>query len=298
MKTPRILNLLLAGTFALTAAFSFGGASAAIPCNELDVIEPDPNMVIPMIYIELPVTLEAALSRGMVADRTDATVAENGAAYNAAENQFRCLGYGQDDVFAGNSTPEQRVSMFAVPQLTSETGYISNEYLFVERLGKPLLLNDGRYLVDFGVITDNGQYLIGELVFVEVDGELYLDGSAIHETVQLNEESITIEISQRFTREVKRVAVTEGDLVHFENLEEDASAKIFITSSDGETVFEGSAMGNMLVGGEDRDQFVVHNLEPGEYTVTIRFDGDGVTYRITLDVSGASDATPVASPVS
>lgn len=263
------------------------------------MIEPPENMAVPMIFIQLPVTLEAALARGIEADRTDSTPAENAdSIVSAARNQFRCLGYGDSVAFATNSTPQQRVNMWAVPQVDSETTYIEIEGFYLEHLGEPLELADGRFLVDFGGIVDGKTYLTGELVFIENEGELYLDGSTIRESVELNEELVVVKIGLISTREIRLVPVRQGDVVFFENQEKEASATIVITSADGETVFEGSAMATDMVGGEDNPMFVFNGLEPGDYLATITFDQDDITYTVTLIVQPDAEATPVASPAS
>lgn len=291
---------LLAAVFAISAALPLASTSAAIPCGTLPMIEPDPNMAVPMIYIELPVTLEAALTRGMEADRTGSTSAEDqaDAIISAAKNQFRCLGYGDSVAFATNSTPQQRVSMWAVPQVDAETTYIAIEGFYLEHLEEPIVLADGRYLVDFGGIVDGKTYLSGELVFVETDGELYLDGAAIGESVELNEEPVVVSIGLISTREVRLVPVRQGDVVTFENQEEEASATIVITDADGKTVFNGYAMATTMVGGEDNATYVINGLEPGEYTATVTFDKDNITYSVTLIVQPDAGATPVATPAS
>lgn len=299
MRTTFVKPLLVA-MFAVSAALPLASTSAAIPCGTMPMIEPDPNMPVPMIYIELPVTLEAALVRGMDADRTDATPAEDNAdaIISAARNQFRCLGYGDSVAFATNSTPQQRVNMWAVPQVDPEATYIAIESFYLERLGVPMVLADGRYLIDFGGIVDGNKYLTGELVFVEIDGELYLDGSSIRESVELNKERVVIKIGLISTREVKLIPVVQGDVVVFENQEEEASATIVITNADGETVFDGFAMATTMVGGEDNATNVINDLEPGEYVATITFDKDAITYTVTLIVQPDAGATPVASPAS
>lgn len=299
MKPFRSLRTLFASAFLLITALPVMSASAAIPCNELPLIEADPNMAIPMIYIELPVSVEAAFSRGQPADRADSSPLDNqgrSSVVSAAENQFRCLGYQVDWIFSGNSTPQQRVSMFAVPNIDEGTTYIALDSLYLERLGDPIQLADGRYLIDFGIIVDGDQYLLGEMVYLETEDGLYLDGTTIHDSAQLNEEPVVIELSLNTTREVKMVDVAQGDKVVFENTEDEASANITIVGPDGEIIFEGDSMGTGLVGGEDRPIFAAHNLVPGEYIATITFDKDGVTYNVTLMVSEAAPATPVATP--
>lgn len=298
MRT-KFVRPLLTAMFAISAALPLASTSAAIPCGTLPMIEPPENMAIPMIFIQLPVTLEAALARGMEADRTDSTPAENAdSIVSAARNQFRCLGYGDSVAFATNSTPQQRVNMWAVPQVDSETTYIEIEGFYLEHLGEPLELADGRFLVDFGGIVDGKTYLTGELVFIENEGELYLDGSTIRESVELNEELVVVKIGLISTREIRLVPVRQGDVVYFENQEKEASATIVITSADGETVFEGSAMATDMVGGEDNPMFVINGLEPGDYLATITFDQDDITYTVTLIVQPDAEATPVASPAS
>lgn len=298
MRT-KFVRPLLTAMFAISAALPLASTSAAIPCGTLPMIEPPENMAVPMIFIQLPVTLEAALARGIEADRTDSTPAENAdSIVSAARNQFRCLGYGDSVVFATNSTPQQRVNMWAVPQVDSETTYIEIEGFYLEHLGEPLELADGRFLVDFGGIVDGKTYLTGELVFIENEGELYLDGSTIRESVELKDELVVVKIGLISTREIRLVPVRQGDVVYFENQEKEASATIVITSADGETVFEGSAMATDMVGGEDNPMFVINGLEPGDYLATITFDQDDITYTVTLIVQPDAEATPVASPAS
>ncbi len=300
MKLATILRTAFVAMFAISAMLPGMNASAAIPCLELPEIEPDPDMPVPMIYIELPVTVEGALGRGQAADRSGATELEDDVAANvvmAAENQFRCLGYNDDVTFIRNSTPQQRVHMFARPAVEADIEqYITLDSLYLERLGEPIGLADGRFLIDFGIIVDGDQYLSGELVFSEEADGLYLDGSALESEVEFLDEPVTVELSTQFTREVKIITVANGDRVVFDNVEEEANAAIVIVDADGETVFQGSAMGTRLVGGENRNIFVVHDLAPGEYQVTVTYFPDDVTYGATLVVEENDAATPVASP--
>lgn len=299
LRLPLFRTIFVA-MLAMAAALPSMSGSAAIPCQDLPVIEPDPNMPVPMIYIELPVTVEAAFSRGQAVDREGSTEPEEGLGHvlGAAENQFRCLNYGNDLAFAGNSTPQQRVNMWAVPAIDAEETYIDVDSVFMEQFGTPIQLEDGRFLIDFGIIVNQSQYLTGEMVFSEEEDGLYLDSTFITDSMELNNPPITIELSPRFTREVKIVNVTNGDWIVFANQEEESSADIVIEDAEGSVIFEGDAMGHMLVGGESRNAFVVHDMEPGEYKLTITFSEDGVTYNQTLVVSDGDTATPAASPES
>lgn len=302
MKSFPFFRTLFVALFAATAAMPAMSASAAIPCQELPVIEADPMMPVPMIYIELPVSVEGALTRGGEADRTNATEVEDGSAAGvimAAENQFLCLGYGQDIVFVGNSTPQQRVNMFARPNIEAEVEkYIEVQGIYVVQIGTPLALEDGRFLVDYAIMVDGTQFLAGEMVFVNEDAGYYLDGSTVVDRADLNPESIDVELSTVFTREVKIIEAANGDKVVFENTEDKTSATIVITNADGEPVFEGFAPALQLVGGTPSNVFIVHNLEPGEYQVTVVFDQDDVTFGATIVVSEDAGATPEASPES
>lgn len=299
MKVFPGFRWLLAVFLAALAALPVGTASAAIPCIELPVIEADPNMPVPLIYIELPVSVEGAFSRGMAADRTTTTEIEDDIASSvamAAENQLRCLGYGMDTVFLGNSTPEQRVLMFARPNIEADVEqYIQLDSLYVADLGDPIGLEDGRFLIDFKIIVDGTDYLQGEMIFVAVEGDYYLDSSALTSDVEFLAEPTVVELSTTFTREVKIIEVTNGDMVVFDNQEDEASATIVITDESGETIFEGFAGGTMLVGGENSNIFVVHDLKPGEYQVNVTFSPDDIKYGATIVVAEGS-ATPVASP--
>lgn len=264
------------------------------------MIEADPTMPVPMIYIELPVSVEGALARGQEADRTEAEPAEDRVAADvtlAAENQFRCLGYGNDVIFVGNSTPQQRVSMFARPNIEADVEqYIKLDTLHVLSLGDVLALDDDRYLLDFEILVDGDQYLSGELVFAEVDGGFYLDSSTIAQTVEMNDEHVVVELSTRFTREVKIIEVKNGDVVVFDNVDEEASADIVVTDANGETVFEGHDKATLMVGGEDSNILAIHNMESGEYQVSVTFTPGDIQYGATLVVSEDGIATPVASP--
>lgn len=302
MKSMKLIGSFLAAMLTAVTVMPAMHTSAAIPCQELPVIEADPMMPVPMIFIELPVTLEAALSRGGEADRTNASeISEDDAAgiTLAAKNQFRCLDYGMDTAFVGNSTPQQRVLMFARPDIEAEIEqYIAVDSLYLVQLDEPIGLEDGRFLIDFGVIVDGNTFLTGELVFTSEDDGYYLDGAAVAEPVELNDEPVTVELSTRFTREVKVINATNGDTVVFDNTEEENSANIVITDGDGATIFEGFAGGTHLVGGENSNIFVVHNIEPGEYQVTVTFSPDDVTYGATLVIQDSDSATPEASPES
>lgn len=293
------LRTILVAILAVAAAMPGNTTTAAIACQELPVIEAPPDMMMPMIYLELPRTVEDLFARGLPADRENAAGPEADKAddvIQAAENQFRCLGYEHDVAFAGNSTPGMRAHMFALPDVDPEADYVSLESLYLEQLGEPVELEDGRFLIDFGVVVDGSQYLIGEMIFLEQDGELYLDFGALHKAIELNEDPITIEIGEAFTREVKIVEVENGDLIVFENQEDEASADITVIDADGETTFEGFAMANTMVGGEDTNVFVVHDFERGEYTVTITFSPSEIEYNITLVVGANNMATPSATP--
>lgn len=300
MKKFPFIRTLLVAMFAASAALPTMMASAAIPCQELPVIEADPNMPVPMIYIELPVTVEAAFARGVEADRSNATELDEETSSSvtmAAENQFRCLGYGMDVAFVGNSTPNQRVLMFARPDVEPEIGqYIQLDSLYVAELDEPVGLADGRFLVDFAIIVDGDQYLSGEFVFAEIDGEYYLDSSFLPSDVEFLAEPTVVELSKTFTREVKIIEVSNGDQIRFNNVEDEDSAEIVITNTDGETIFEGFAPAVQMVGGEPTHIFVVHDVEPGEYQLEVTFSPDDVKYGATIVVSEGDAATPVASP--
>ena len=302
MKKPAFLRTFLVAMFAASAALPAMTTSAAIPCGELPLIEADPMMPVPMIYIELPVSVQAALVRGGEADRANTTEPEEDVASGvtmAAENQFRCLGYGMDTAFVGNSTPQQRVNMFARPNIEAEVEqYIEVDSLYLVELGDPIALEDGRFLIDFSAIVDGDQYLYGELVFAATDGEYYLDGSAVNIEPATLSDPIVVELSTTFTREVKMISAINGDQIVFQNTEEEESASIVIANADGETVFEGHAGGTTLVGGEDKNIFVVYDLEPGEYQVAVTFSPSEVVYGATLIVGADDGATPVASPES
>lgn len=302
MKKFPVFRTLLVAMFAAAAAIPAMSASAAIPCMQLPVIEADPNMPVPMIYIELPVSVEGALARGGEADREGATEPSEDVANGvtmAAENQFRCLGYGMDVAFIGNSTPQQRVNMFARPNIESEVEqYIQVDWLYVVDLGDPIELADGRFLIDFTIIVDVDQYLQGELIFAAIDEGYYLDGSALTSDVEFLAEQTVVELSTTFTREVKIINVTNGDQLVFRNMEEEASASIVITDAGGEKIFEGHAGGQFLVGSENVNIFVVHDLEPGEYEILVTYSPEDVKYSVTLVVGEGDDATPVASPES
>lgn len=300
MKKFPFFRTLLVAMFAASAAIPAMSASAAIPCQELPVIEADPSMPVPMIYIELPVSVEGALTRGGEADRAGATGVDEDVASGvtmAAENQFRCLGYGMDVAFVGNSTPQQRVHMFARPNIEAEVEqYIKLDSLYVVELSAPIGLADGRFLIDFAIIVDGDRYLQGELVFVAADEGYYLDGSALPSDVEFLAEPTVVELSKTFTREVKIINVSNGDQIVFDNVEDEDSATIVISDADGETIFEGFAPAVQMVGGEPTHIFVVHDLEPGEYQVDVTFSPDDVKYGATIVVSDDASATPVASP--
>lgn len=299
---PSYFRTLLVTIVTATVAAPALSVSAAIPCQELPVIEADPNMPIPMIYIELPVTLEAAFERrGWIEDERASELAEDDASgvTSAAENQFRCLGYGMDIAFLGNSTPEQRVIMVARPDIEPDIEkYIEVDSLYTAYLGDPVGLEDGRVLIDFAIIVNGDHYLQGELVFTEFDDMYYLDASRLSGDVVVLAEPTVVELSTTFTREVKIINVTDGDKVVFDNQEQEASAKIVITSTDGDTIFEGFAGGTTLIGGENSNIFVVHGLEPGDYQIEVTFSPDDVKFSATLVVGDGDDATPVASPES
>lgn len=300
MKEFPFVRTLLVAMFAASAAIPAMSASAAIPCLELPVIEADPTMPVPMIYIELPVSVEGALTRGGEADRAGATGLDEGVASGvtmAAENQFRCLGYGMDVEFVGNSTPQQRVHMFARPNIEAEVEqYIQLKSLYVVDLSAPIGLADGRFLIDFAIIVDGEQYLQGELVFVATDDGYYLDGSSLPNDVEFLAEPTVVELSKTFTREVKIIEVSNGDQIRFNNVEDEDSAEIVITNTDGETIFEGFAPAVQMVGGEPTHIFVVQDVEPGEYQLEVTFSPDDVKYGATIVVSEGDAATPVASP--
>ena len=300
MKTFPMFRTLLVAMFAAAAAIPAISASAAIPCMELPVIEADPNMPVPMIYIELPVSVESAFARGVPAEREGATEPGEdvaGGVVLAAENQFRCLGYGMDVAFIGNSTPGQRVLMFARPNIEAEVEqYIQLDSLYLVELDDPIELTDGRFLIDFAIIDDGDQYLQGELIFAAVDEGFYLDGSTLASDVEFLAEPTVVELSKTFTREVKIINVTHGDMVVFDNQEDEASAEIAITDANGDIVFEGFAGGSTMVGGEDTNILVVYDLEPGEYQVDVTFSPDDIVYTATLVVSDNDAATPIATP--
>lgn len=281
------IKILVVAMVAASFIMPTGDVSAAIPCGELPVIEADPNMPIPLIYIQLPVSVEEAFSRGQESDRehtAELTEDENHSVTEAAENQFRCLGYGNFEAFANNATPHMRVQAFALSIIDTDTEYIALESMRLISLGEPIGLADGRFLIDFAVVVDSNQYLAGEMVFLDQNASLYLDSTHLTDSTELSGDVITLDLAENFTREIKIVEVSEGDLVVFNNTETTTGISISIAAADGTVVFEGFQKDTDAFTGGSRNTFVVHDLEDGQYIATIIFELSGIKYDVTLVV--------------
>lgn len=269
---------------------------AAIPCNELDVIPAPPDMVIPMIYIELPVDPSMMFGRSTEADRNTAHPAsaeDTASARSSAINTVRCLNYGSSDVVLGNSTPEFRVMSTGVKDPVRSEAYVDIDSAHLVQYGDVIELEDGRLLIDYTAIINGERFFDGEMVFIEENGELYLDSAFLRDEVEIGTWH-DVQVSERFTREVKIVEMANGDAIAFDNQSEESMADIVITNPDGETIFEGNAMAVGMVGGETQNIFVAHDLEPGDYTATVTFQERDVTMSITIHV-GESNSTPEAA---
>lgn len=272
--------------------------SAAIPCGELPVIPAPAYMVTTMIYIELPIDASTFLGPAQPVDREDATAAsesDTGSAEMAAINQLRCLNYGMSSAAMGNSTPEFRVMTTNVKDPVEGEDYVDITSAHLVQYGDVRALADGRILIDYSAIINGERYFEGEMVFVENDGNLYLDSAALTEDMELGE-SHEIEISEKFTRETKVVEMNGGDTLRFTNVSEESHAEITIVDPSGDTIFVGNAMPQMMAGGETQNVFVAHNPVPGVYTVTIRFMESDVTMTVLIMVPGSPPATTVATP--
>jgi hypothetical protein len=263
-----------------------GQAVAAIPCEELPVIRAPRELTSSDNPPQLPLSVADVLSGDEAADRTGAETANNTEQSRlemAAENQFRCLEYGNSADFLGNSTPYYRLDATGHPNVERDTDYIAATAVQVSRFDTALALDRGRFLIDFVAVINGESSVEGEIVFVELDGWLYLDGSHLN-TDMATGTTHEVLITDRPLRQPYVVNVVNGDTVIFNSTSDDSSASIIITNTDGETVFEGFAGGTGLVGGSDENVFVALNMEPGNYTATISmFPGDAVS-TITLRI--------------
>lgn len=287
-------------TFALATLLPSSTTMAAIPCHEQDVIPPPPNMVVPMIYIELPISPSSLLGRAQPVDRASAVPASEsqaGAAQLSTVNLFRCLNYSTSDIVFGNSTPEFRVQTTARPEVESGVAYVDAESAHLVQYGDAYQLEDGRILIDYTAIIDEQTFFDGELVFIEKDDELYLDQAALRDETELGEQH-EIQISERFTREVKIVEMTNGDSLTFDNQSEESMANIHITNANGETIFEGNSMAVGMVGGETQDIFVAHDLAPGDYTATVTFEGSDIKMNVIIHIAESNSTPEAATPAS
>lgn len=286
MRWSRFSRSVLIAVFAATPLFAGSGVSAAIPCEPLVVISAPTNMPIPMIYIELPLKVTDVFARGQAADRTSATPAsqaDQSFVESAVMNQIRCLTYGNSVAFMGNATPSYRVLTTARPNPEADLTYIEDQTVHLIQFGDSLQLEDGRFLIDFSAIVDGETFIGGEMVFVQHGKYLYLDGSALRAIEEIGTIH-TVQVSERFTREIQIVRIEPGDAVTFENTSEESTARIAITDPDGETVFSGSAMGESMVGGENENVFVAHDLAPGDYVATISYFETDVELSITIQI--------------
>ena len=287
-------HLALAATLALATLLS-GTASAAIPCGPNPLLPTPPDQVMPLIYRELPIPIADLLRGSQPVDRAAtpevgtpaATPAANdgSGAVTAAQNLFRCVGYGDSVAFLYGTTPQFRALRVSIGDPVDGTEYISvGDGLYVVEIGDAESLPDGRSAVDFAAIVDGDNYIAGELIFAEDDGFSYLDDSFLTTETELNGETTEVVINEVFTREVKIYDVTEGDRIVWRN-EAESAAIISVTTADGEEIFSGHVLGDGMVGGENKNVLPIVNLEPGEYTVHIAFEGSGVASTATIVVA-------------
>ena len=298
MQFTRFRRTAMIGTLALASLLPAASSMAAIPCQELDVIPAPDDLVVPMIYIELPISPEVLLGSSRAADRTNAKPADPdsaGSAQTALQNQLRCLNYGMGEAVMGNGTPEFRVATTARPDIENVDQYIDVSRAHLVQYGDAFNLDDGRVLIEYTAIINGDTFLVGEMVFVDNDSELYLDQASLSDAIQLGEQH-EIQISEKFTREVKIVEMTNGDSLRFENTSEEGMAFFTIHDSQGEKIFEGNAMGDGMVGGEVQDIFVAYNLQPGDYTATVTFSPGEVTMNITIVIEEPSGTPEAATP--
>lgn len=281
-------NLLIALIFVLILPTlrSSSQAFAAIPCEELPIMRAPRELTSADNPPQLPLTVEAVLPHNDAADRTGAVLADDtqqSRVVMAAENQFRCLGYGNSAAFLGNSTPYYRLHTTGEPNVDRGTDYIVATDVHVSRFGTALVLDDGRFLIDFVAAINEESSVEGELEFIEHDGALYLDGSHL-KTDLAPGTTHEVVISDRPLRQPYIVNAENGDTVVFNNTTAESSASIIITKPDGETIFEGFAGGTGLVGGDNENVFVALNLEPGNYTATISVYPGDVVSTVTLRI--------------
>ncbi|MCO5228986.1 MAG: hypothetical protein M9934_11985 [Thermomicrobiales bacterium] len=292
-----VKRLVLASTFAISSLLSPMMASAAIPCVANPLIETPETQIMPLIYRELPIDFIDLMRGYKPVDRPEliptpfnaaatAEVPDNAAnSRSAAEGLLRCMNYDDTVSFLTNSTPHFRAFRVGIGNPDAATVYLnagSGVQTISVRHG--IELEDGRWVVDYSAIVDGDKYIAGEMVFV-LDGEFfYLDEANLTTEATLDGETVEIMLNEVSTREIKMYEVSQGDRIVWTN-ESESAVTIEVTNADTNIIFDGWASGGMLVGGEDRNVLPIVNMEPGEYTIIVRFVDSEIAYTATIIVT-------------
>lgn len=292
-------TITLASTIALSTLLSPLLAStslAAIPCSPNPLIETPETQIMPLIYRELPINFIDLMRGSQPAVRPAATpvaseaTPETGAVSNAqvrmaAEGIFRCMNYGESASVLTNATPHFRAFRVGIGNPEAGVAYLdAGSGVRMIQFGTGQQLEDGRWVIDYAAIVDGDDYIAGEMIFVENDGNLYLDEAYLTTEMTLDGETIEIPLSEITTMDIKIYEVSEGDRVVWIN-ESETYVEIQVKDADDNVVFSGGVMSDNMVGGENFNVLPIAGIAPGEYTIVTTFQESGIIYIATLIVA-------------
>lgn len=284
-------RLTLTMIFMIGALFpvSSGLVWAALPCNLHEQLESTVS-VDTREFSPTPASLAEKLQGFQPANRENATpiTFDQGSlrfqVVSAGENVLRCLDYGQEEVLLLNSTPRYRMDTFEVQHGIPDIDLISDLQqtgVSIENVENPIHLENGLYLVDFSA-QHNDLWLVGEMVFEDVDGDLYLASTWLDQIRPMNGEGHTIDIAADGLS-VESLTVGNGDVVSLSNTRREG-VRVYVTSMTGdEFVFEGKIIGHEFSGPAPRGIFYVNTVEPGDYLIVVEADS-GESFAIQLVV--------------
>lgn len=199
----------------------------------------------------------------------------------AGENILRSLDYGTDRILIDNAFSEFQSEHFSSEEIESGSDLILAETdpsVYTGSVLHPMKLAAGRFLVDF-VSPHDELWLSGEMVFVEQNGEFFLDNTYLTSVRDANAEVHNIQINSDGIAPVDLTFASNAEVHFIVDITEEVT---FSVSSDstGEVVWEGQAG---APGPEWQYIFYTADVEPGDYTATIVTSAGETEVTITIE---------------
>ncbi len=199
----------------------------------------------------------------------------------AGENILRCLDNGNDRILIDNATSVFQSTHFSTDEIESGSELIladTEPSVYTGSVLNPIKLADGRFLVDFVALHDE-LWISGEMVFVEQNGEFYLDSTWLTSVRDANAEVHNIQINSDGISP-EEITIPANAEVHFVvDITEEVTFSVSADTS-GEVVWEGHAG---APGPEPQYIFYVADVEPGDYTATIVTSAGETEVSITIE---------------